>query len=372
MKRNRILKSLRLVVLASFLVLITIQAYLHQVKGGDKAASIHALCPYGGLESLYSLLSSGTFIQKIFSGTLIIFILTVFLAILFRRSFCGLICPLGALQEFSGILGKKIFGKRFLVPEKIDKPLRYLKYVVLLITTYYAWKTSGLWISPYDPWAAYGHLSEGLSSVIEGTLVGFIILIATIVGSIVYDRFFCKYLCPMGALYGIIGKISPNKIVRSNTMCTNCDICNKSCPMNIDVKNSDKITSAECISCNNCILSCPKKGTLEIKQGKKAVNPAIAMVLAISLLFGGVFISKAAGMYSTLPKALPAGKTITIDEIRGYMTLKEISYRTNIELKDLYKKLEIPENVPSETKFKEIKKFVPDLTDEKAKEILKK
>lgn len=132
MPNNKVLKSLRYILLAIFLIHSTVEAYLHQLLGGGKEPSIHALCPYGGLESLYSLIFGGTFIEKIFSGTVVILIITLIIALIFRRSFCGLICPFGALQEFFGIIGKKLFGKRFIMPEKADKPLRYLKYLVLL------------------------------------------------------------------------------------------------------------------------------------------------------------------------------------------------------------------------------------------------
>lgn len=108
MKNNKLLIFLRYILLAAFLALITVETYLHQVLGGGKAPSIHALCPYGALESLYSLILGGTFIQKIFSGTLILLIIILLIALIFRRSFCGLICPFGALQEFFGVIGKKI------------------------------------------------------------------------------------------------------------------------------------------------------------------------------------------------------------------------------------------------------------------------
>lgn len=372
MKRNKKLKFIRWGLLALFLLIITIQGYLHQVNGGGVSPSIHALCPYGGIESLYSLIGSGTFIQKIYSGTMVIFVLTIIIALLFRRSFCGLICPFGALQEFSGLLGRKIFKRSFKIPKKFDSYLRYLKYVVLLITAYYAWKTAGLWMSPYDPWAAYAHLSEGISSLIGENLVGFILLIVTIVGSILYDRFFCKYLCPMGAIYGIIGKISPHKIVRNNDKCINCALCSKNCPMNIDVAKWNNITSSECINCQLCVLSCPKEDCLETRQATKTLKPAFALTLVIMIFFSGVILSKSVGIYNTLPEPIPASKTISIDEIRGYMTLKEVANGLKIDIKDLYIKLGISEDVPQETKFKEIRNFIPEFSDEKAKDILRK
>ena len=107
MERNRFVFYFSRDLLALFVVLITAAAYLHQV-GGERIPSIHALCPFGGLESLYSLLTTGTFISKIFSGTLILFFITLVLAIVLRKSFCGLLCPFGAIQEFFGWLGRKI------------------------------------------------------------------------------------------------------------------------------------------------------------------------------------------------------------------------------------------------------------------------
>ena len=85
---------LRWGLLALFVVLVSIAAYLHQVLGGTKAPSIHALCPFGGLESLYQVFTTGSFISKIFTGTLTLFVITLIVALVFRRSFCGLIAPL--------------------------------------------------------------------------------------------------------------------------------------------------------------------------------------------------------------------------------------------------------------------------------------
>lgn len=372
MNNNKVVKYLRWIVLTIVLIFITIQAYFHQLKGGAEAASIHALCPYGGLESLYTFFGDGSYIQKIFSGTMVIFIITIVIATLFRRSFCGLICPFGALQELFGYIGKKVFRKRYIMPSKIDKPLRYLKYVVLLITVYYAWKTAGLWMAPYDPWSVYGHLTEGIPSVIEESLIGFILLIITIIGSILYERFFCKYLCPMGAFYAIISKISLTKIVRDENKCINCNLCSKNCPVNIDVSHSKFVTSFECISCQRCVTSCPKSGALQFKFGKKAMQPLTIIIIVVSLFFGGILLSKSIGVYQTIPKPITSETTISIDEIKGYMTIKDVSNATKIDIKELYKKLEIPSDVPENTKFKEIKNYVPGFTDEKAKEVLKK
>lgn len=357
--------------LAFFLVLITIQAYMHQVNGGGISPSIHALCPYGGLESLYSVIFSGTFIQKIFIGTMTLLLITLLLSIFFRRSFCGLICPFGALQEFFGLLGKKLFKRRFIIPPVIDKPLRYLKYIILLITIIFAWKTAGLWMDPYDPWAAYGHLTGEFSSLTSEYIIALIILIIVAIGSILYDRFFCKYLCPMGAVYGIISKLSPSNIIRNNDKCISCGLCSKNCPVNIDVAHLSEITSAECLSCQSCVLSCPQKDALEYKTLGKSIKPFATIIIVVVIFFGGLFISKSVGLFGVLPEPVKAGTTLNTEEIKGYMTLKNVSTGTGIELKNLYQTLGIPDSVSADTKLKDIKNFVNGFEVEAAKEKLK-
>ncbi len=372
MEQKKLLKNLRRVFLAIILIFITYEAYMHQVLGGgsDGSPSIHALCPYGALESLYTLFSSGTFIQKIFSGTVVLFIISVILALIFRRSFCGLICPFGALQEFFALLGKKLFGKQLIIPKSIDKPLRLLKYGVLLLTAGAAWYTAGLWMSPYDPWAAYAHLLEGISAVIEEFPLGFALLIITIIGSILYDRFFCKYLCPMGAFLAIVSKISPNKIKRNEDTCINCDICTEACPMNIEVAQLKEINSSECINCQLCTLSCPKNGALEIKFSKKLLTPLTFIVLSLTLYFGGILLANTAGLYNVLPQPVVEGETISTEELKGYMTLEDVAKYTGTSLEELYEILNLPGNIPPATKMKEVKNYVPDFEVSTARELL--
>lgn len=371
LNNKRIVKYIRWILLASLLILITFQAYLHQALGGGTAPSIHALCPYGGLESLYRIIFSGTFVQKIFIGTMTLLALTMLLSIIFRRSFCGLICPFGALQELFGLSGKKIFKKRFTVPSKIDKPLRYLKYAVLAVTIIFSWKTAGLWVDPYDPWAAYGHITAGLSELTGEYLIALILLIVVLIGSMLYDRFFCKYLCPMGAVYGIISKLSPSKITRNKDKCINCNLCSKSCPVNIDVAHLDKVTSSECLGCQSCVLSCPKKDALEYKTLGKAIKPLTTIIIVAAIFFGGLIISKSAGLFNVLPKAVTSDTKLSVEELKGYMTLKDVSIGTGIEIKELYIKLGIPASVSADTKLKDIKNFVTGFEVEEAKEKLK-
>ena len=370
MNKNKLTRIVRIVILVGLLAYVTYEAYMHQLLGGGKAASVHALCPLGALESLYALLFMGTFLQKIYSGTVVLLVLTVVLAILFRRSFCGLLCPFGALQELFTLIRKKLNIRRFTIPQSIDRPLRYLKYFILLLTVGMSWYLGTLWISPYDPYSAYAHITAISSSIEEDPLaiIGFIILALSIIGSFLYDRFFCKYLCPVGALYGLIGKISPTKVVRKDEACTHCKLCNKACPVNLEIEKLDKVNSAECINCNECVLACPKKGALEVRTAGRKVHPAVILAAVVGLFFGSIFVAQATGNFEILPEALKNGETITISEVKGYYTIDESAAATGLTLQEVYEKLGIPESVPKTTQLKNISGLVDGFDLDAAKE----
>lgn len=372
MNNQRMIRILRWLILAAVTASVTAAAWAHQVYGGAKAASIHALCPFGGLESLYAFVMGGNMISKIFTGTMLLFAITVVLALVFRRSFCGLLCPFGALQELFAAVGKKLLGRRLEMPYSIDRPLRYLKYGVLLLTVGYAWKTAGLWMAPYDPWAAYGHLfsndlAGSFAAAVEEMPIGLGLLAVTVVGSLLYDRFFCKYLCPMGAFYGLLGKISTYRVVREPDVCVNCGACSRVCPVNIDVQHGTEVRSAECLDCQLCTLQCPKAGALSHRIGKKNLKPFMALLLVMALFWGSVVVLQASGLYELLPEKPAAGTIIPLEEVKGYMTLKEASEATGMELGALYEKMGIPKSVPPETMLKEVGGLVEGFDLHKAK-----
>ena len=370
LQSNKAAKWFRLIALFAILAYVTYEAIMHQILGGGKAPSAHALCPLGALESLYSLLFTGNFIQKIFSGTLVLFVLTVALALLFRRSFCGVLCPFGALQELFARIGIKIFKKHRVIPVVIDKPLRYLKYILLVLTVVMAWIYGSLWMAPYDPYSAYGHITAVAASITEdpATIVGFVLLAVTIIGSLLYDRFFCKYLCPMGGLYAIIGKLSPTKVERNKDVCISCGLCTKACPMNIDVAKAEKITYAECINCNECVLACPKKGALDIKFARMKIHPLAFLALVLTIFFGVVLIAQATGFYNVLPQKLEGGAKMAISDVMGYYSIEDTSKATGLSIAEVYQLLRIPTTVPANTMMKNISQSVPGYDFDAAKE----
>jgi polyferredoxin len=327
-KAQKAFRGVRLAVLVASLVVATGAAILHQRLAGARPVGVDALCPFGAIESAVTLIATGTLVQRIAWSSFVLLAATVVMAVVFRRVFCGKICAFGALQELFARLGKAIFGKRLTVPKAIDRPARYLKYLVLAAIVILSAITGTLIIRPYDPWAAWNHILS--AELVSGFLVGLIILVVSLVGSLLYDRFFCKYLCPMGGFLGLINRLGWFRIKRVEATCTHCMACDKACPVNIPVESVAEVKSNECIACNLCVNACPVKDTLVIsgpRRGKihsftvLAVTVAIfAAVVAIGSVFPGVSWTQ-----QTLEKRVEEVKSFNPEEIKGSDTFKAVA-----------------------------------------------
>ena len=233
-------------------------------------ASLHAVCPFGGVVSIYQFIAVGTFTQKIHESSFILMILVFLLAILFGPVFCGWVCPLGSIQEWFGKLGKKIFKKKYnqLIPYKFDKYLRYLRYFMLAWVIYATAMTGQLVFSSIDPYFALFNFWTS-----EAAIGGLIILGITLAASLVVERPWCKYACPYGALLGITNLFRVFSIRRRESTCKMCEICTQKCPMNIPVHAVDVVRNHQCISCLECTSEavCPvdKTVALSTKGGLK-------------------------------------------------------------------------------------------------------
>ena len=107
-------------------------------------------------------------------------------------------------------------------------------------------------------------------------------------GSFVYDRFFCKYLCPAGALLGLLSRVSFLNIRRDADACIDCGRCDKACMMNVEVATADVVRSSECISCNECVNVCPVPGALKVTAPGGARAGALVATGAVVALMVGI------------------------------------------------------------------------------------
>lgn len=229
-------------------------------------ASLHALCPFGGVETLISFLGLGVLVKKIHMSSLVLMGIIFILALLFGAVFCGWICPLGSIQEWMGQLGKKIFKEKYntLVPRKVDSVLKYGRYIVLIYIIYGTTMSLKLIFEDFDPYYALYSFWTG-----EVGTTALLFLLITMTGALFVERPWCKYLCPYGAVLGLFNKIRLFKIKKDPQTCINCEKCDKACPMNIPISTQKTVTDSRCISCLKCTSenTCPVEKTLEMKLG---------------------------------------------------------------------------------------------------------
>lgn len=232
-------------------------------------ASLHAVCPFGGVVTLYSLLAENTLVHKVQISSLIIMVLVFLLTILFGPVFCGWVCPFGSIQEWIGKIGKKLFPKKFnrFIPMKADKVLRYIRILVLVWVVFVTAKSATLMFSNIDPYFALFHFWTG-----EAALPSLIILAVVLISSLFVARPWCRYFCPYGALLGFFNKIRIFKITRNENTCINCKKCDRACPMRINVSEKTKVSDLQCISCYECTSerSCPVQDTVAMQAGKNS------------------------------------------------------------------------------------------------------
>jgi polyferredoxin len=331
-RQQRLFRTLRLAVLVFLLLLSTALGILHQYSA-IRPVGVDALDPFGGIESAITVAISGQLVEKIAWTSFVLLAATILVALLYRRVFCGHICAFGALQELFARLGKKIFKKRFVMPRAIDRPARFLKYIGLVAIVVLTAATAELSIRPYDPWAAYHHIFS--AELISGFLIGLVLLIVSVAGSMFYDRFFCKYLCPMGAFLGLINRIGYFRVKRNDETCTHCMLCDRACPMNIKIESVPQVQSSECINCNLCVVACPVKDTLVIAGPKKhRTSPFVVLGATAAIFLVVIGASNAIGSveWTVKPLAETMVETNVLDpaNIKGTDTFQEVSRLSGI------------------------------------------
>lgn len=176
------MKKIKLRYISQIIVLgiILFLAFTHQQYGIEQASPIHAYCPLGALEGALTYIFTGQFIQKLYRSNFILLALFSLLTLVFGRVFCGFFCPLGAISEWIRALGRKLgIRKDVELPEGIDKYLRYLKYIVLLLIIFFSFRETALVFDAYDPFSAFAHLGNEFEALIFAySLLAFVVITA--------------------------------------------------------------------------------------------------------------------------------------------------------------------------------------------------
>ena len=267
----------------------------------NRPPGVEGFLPISSLMSFYLFVTTGE-IHPAHPAGLFIFMAIVLVSLVFGKSFCSWLCPVGYISELVGDFGEKllkIIFKRNMktkLPKWLDYPLRSIKYLLLgflFFSVFFLMTTIAVKAfldSPYNQVADL-KLYYFFADISQTALI---VLAVLFILSIFIRNFWCRYLCPYGALLGLISFLSPHRIKRNPVNCIDCGLCAKVCPSNIKVDKVKTVLSDECSTCMNCVDICPVADTLDLKSiitKKKVSKNTIAIaIVSIFMIVTGIGI----------------------------------------------------------------------------------
>ena len=253
----------------------------------SRPPGVEGFLPISALISFKYWLLTGVF-NNVHPSGLVIFILIIILGLFLKKSFCSYICPVGLISESLWQMGQKIFKRNIRVWRWLDNVLRSLKYILLLFFLWAVLVQMDVISLEKFIYSPYNRVADIKMLYFFTKIDAFALwtLIILVVFSVLIKNFWCRYLCPYGALLGFLSIFSPLKITRNEETCTDCEACTDACPHAIRVHTRLRVISDECTACGLCLAACPEQDTLDLKiSGKGKAIPAWAFGLTVLLVF---------------------------------------------------------------------------------------
>ena len=316
-------------------VLAALAAFL--LIPGKDPANPEAYCPMGGLQALTTFFVRGSLPCSMSMVQIVMGIVLAAAVVLFSKLFCGYLCPLGTVQDLLMKLRNTIGWRGIVVKNGtvVDKVLRVIKYVLLFWIFYSTATASELFCKNLDPYYAVATGFKG-----EITLwMSLISVAAVILCGFMVNMFWCKYLCPLGAIsnslkfwvwivvlaaaYYLLGAVGVNvpwwallaafcvvgylleilcgkprlqvlHIMKNDSKCTHCGLCTKACPYGIDVAGcrAGAVKAVDCTLCGECTAVCPVDAIhtgVCVKGGRNVWNVLAPAVIALVLMGIGLW-----------------------------------------------------------------------------------
>lgn len=280
--------------------------WVRALEGNEVAArppGVEGFLPISSLISLRHWLESGE-LSRVHPAGLVILVLVLGTGLLLKKAFCSWICPVGTISESLASVGRRLFRRKLRMPRALDIPLRALKYLLLAFFVYavfFQMKPGDIATFLNSP---YNRVADVKMMYFFAHITSFAlkVMAVLVVASIVIPYFWCRYLCPYGALLGFISLASPLKITRIAPNCIDCGLCAKACPSNLAVDRAKRVNSDECTACLSCVAACPVPIALQVQTPsfwRRSVRPAVFAALVICLFYGGIQVAKLSGYWKT-------------------------------------------------------------------------
>lgn len=294
----------RTLVQALFLLIVCVIGYRFHVfvatladpsaVTAPRPAGVDAFLPISSLMGLIHWIRTGA-PNTVHPAGLVLFLLIVATALLARRGFCSWVCPVGTVSEFLHKAGKRLLGTNLDVPKWIDYPAKGLKYILLGFFLYFILPMPGQALEAFLN-APYNRLADVKMYLFFANIsrTAVFVLVALALLSVFIKNFWCRYLCPYGALLGVASLFSPVAVRRDKVACRNCGRCANACPQAIAVDKKGRVNSPECMACYSCVEACPAEGALKVEAapGRRAVSAGLyAALIAVAFLVTPVLAS---------------------------------------------------------------------------------
>ncbi len=310
---NRFMQPLRIAIQWSFLVFCLYLGYrflrfVLTIQGGgavgldSRPPGIEAFLPISGLLGIKDWAITGS-INPVHPAAVVILVTAVAVSLLLKRSFCSWICPVGTLSELLWKGGFSLLRRNVRPPRWLDIALRGVKYLLLAFFLY-----SILIAMPAGQVSAF--INSDYHKVADVRLLEFfrhpsttalVVIGILVVLSLPVKNVFCRFLCPYGALLGLVSRLSPVKVTRDGNVCVGCGVCNQVCPSYLPIMSSERVASEECIGCWRCISLCRADGALHMKlTGRRlVVSGLLFALLVVGIFWGGSVVGRLTGHWQT-------------------------------------------------------------------------
>lgn len=249
---------------------------------------VEGFLPISALMSLSYWIQTGI-INNIHPASIFVLLAIVAVSVALKKAFCSWLCPVGTLSESLWMLGQRLFGRNVSLPRWLDYPLRSLKYLLLFYFAY-AIATMDARSLAHFIYSPYNKVADIKMYLFFADISGFALwtILILMAGSVVIRNFWCRFLCPYGALLGLASFLSPLKITRNKATCIDCELCTRVCPSSITVHTAGRVWSDECMSCLRCVEACPVRDTLVMSPSRGTVRPVPSWVFGA--LLAGIFM----------------------------------------------------------------------------------
>ncbi len=264
----------------------------------DRPPGVEVFLPIGALVSLKYFILTGI-INDVHPSGFILFLIICSTALIIKKGFCSWICPFGLLSEYLSKAHYLIFKKGLSLPLWLDRILRSIKY---LLAGFFIWTIffkmpleaiEGFINSPYNILADI----KMFKFFTRISMTAFIVIIGLILLSVLIRNFWCRYLCPYGAVLGVLSFLSLGRISFKLSHCSDCGKCEKVCPGLINIREGKSSFSSECSTCLQCVNVCPEEGALKYSFLNNTFSMgSIGVGLIFLIMFsGGIAMAKIAG-----------------------------------------------------------------------------